>query len=371
MRAGPADRALELLNTFLDRRPRPDIWVLAGDQVYVDATAGLFDPTIALGTESAGGARGRVETFDHALRLTYTRRDENPWWSPLTGYVPMRQLIDDHEIVDNWEPSFDAGQNTRLSALRDTAVARFPPVTSGTRSPSQLWFADTIARHQFFFGDTRTERTARCPKTLFDADQARIMSKQQMRALTDMLLAAQYAWPDGARRHKFVATPSILLPRRLTTQECAASALRSDAWDGYPASLHALLAFIANHGVENCVFLSGDEHLCCVATVTVQRTAPGLPPVILHSIHAGAMYGPWPFANSIPEDFARDEEFEFEYMDVGSGTSRYRCSVRSWFPPRAMDGFATASVDYCKGGANLRVSFHGVDGKTQDWPPLP
>ena len=368
MRAGPADRTLELLNAFLDRRPRPDVWVLAGDQVYVDATAGLFDPTIALGTEAAGSARARVEIFDHALRLTYTRRDRNPWWEPLMGYVSMRQLIDDHEMVDNWEPSFDAAQNARLSALRDTAVARFPPVTSGTRKANQLWFAESIAQHPFFFGDTRTERTARCPKTLFDADKTRIMSEDQMGTLARMLRAAQAGSPDGARRYKFVATPSILLPRRLTTREHPASALRSDAWDGYPVSLHKLLAFIADHGVENCVFLSGDEHLCCVAAVTVQRIAPELPPVTLHSIHAGAMYGPWPFANSIPEDFACDEAFEFEHKDARSGTGRYRCNVHCWFPPRAMDGFVTANVDYCNGGASLQVSFHGVDGKTQDWP---
>ena len=87
-------------------------------------------------------------------------------------------------------------------------------------------------------------------------------------------------------------------------------ALRSDAWDGYPASLHRLLAGVYERGTNDVVFLSGNEHLSNVARIQISKLDdPGV--VLAHSVHSSALYAPYPFANAIEEDFAGTEEFEF------------------------------------------------------------
>ena len=84
------------------------------------------------------------------------------------------------------------------------------------------------------------------------------------------------------------------LPRHLfaTDPTTAASALRSDGWEGYPHSLNELLAFIAEQRIRNVVSLSGDAHLSCVATATSQGEDG--PPLVVYSIHSSALYAPFP-----------------------------------------------------------------------------
>jgi cholesterol oxidase len=131
----------------------------------------------------------------------------------------------------------------------------------------------------------------------FDAS-GRIMSEAQFRALLEWL-----------SKHKtsgnlmFVVTPAILLPRRVSTANGDPSALRSDAWDGFPESLHRLLSHIVNERIENVVFLSGDEHHSCVAKIAL-TSLPAQPnagteckPIVVRSIHSSGLYTPFILAN--------------------------------------------------------------------------
>ena len=65
------------------------------------------------------------------------------------------------------------------------------------------------------------------------------------------------------------------------------------------------MKIVAEKQCRNLVFLSGDEHLSCDATVSIQ--AEGKDPVELHSIHRSGLYAPLPFANSRPEDLVLNE----------------------------------------------------------------
>lgn len=361
---GPADRSLQRLR---DVRKATGPWspvILAGDQIYVDATAGLFDPSL----RDAPHQRA----YDQ-LNKQYWRNEAWPGINPVT-------LMDDHEVADNWEPSLN---RARAAALREVMWrGRYHfldyqrggirgPIT-GSRTPRSLWYVDqsTLEGRLLFVGDTRSERTARDPADML---AARIMGEPQR----DKLFAALAQWRDKSPdQFKFIATSSILLPRRLSTAEFPdqpAAALRSDAWCGYPRSLCELLAEIANKPIERCVFLSGDEHLGCVAEAKVQKIDDagdpvGLP-VTLWSVHAGALYAPFPFANSVAADFPEHDVFEFTAQHPRP--QRYRCTVQTWFPGTG-DGFVEVSVE-ANGTSDTTLGVIYRDGldaaRDACWPP--
>jgi hypothetical protein len=344
-RPGPADETYHRLARLLDDPapddPRPSLLLLLGDQVYVDDTAGLFDPSLR----------------DGRFRAPYERWLGSPCVQEVLYRLPLECVIDDHEIIDNWEPD-DAGaerdKNGNLKPWaqnrKDGTIAfrRFQLGRNGNGGSPQLWRSFDEAGVPFFLMNTRTEREHRDALTV---GQAKLIRDRQFGALQAWLL-------EHKGRPKFIASPSILLPRQRTTQEHPTSALRSDAWDGYPATLHALLAFIWDQRIEHCVFISGDEHLSCIAEATLRGPGESRPALQIYSIHSSGFYAPYPFANSRPEDLAGDETFEFS-AHVG-GTPAYRCEVQTWFP-RSGDGFATIALSGAAPAWRLKATFHGRD----------
>lgn len=323
--------------------------LLTGDQVYADATAGLFDPTGLLNPVVSAYRRANKV----AWRMVALDRPRS---------ADVMTLMDDHEVVDNWEPSSNPERNAVLLDQMARGRAAFLSEQRGSASATtQLWRTATLGSHPVFLGDTRSEREARAPERI---EQAQIMSASQFGALKTFLSSAKPASPQV---HRFVATPAIVLPRRLSVAEAPTRpevALRSDAWDGYPASLRALLAFIADAQVQRCVFLSGDEHLPCVAKATVQRLGAGAQAVSFWSIHAGALYAPYPFANSVAEDFVECETFGFQHQG-----GHYACTVTAWFPPQPCAGFfeITANPAASLGTSGLRAQWCSGVHATPDW----
>jgi hypothetical protein len=355
--AGPLDPPLAYasyrqLGTLLDGgagQPRPQFVVLAGDQVYVDASAGLIDPTIA----------------DDRYELPYEKLLRVPAVRSVFRRVPVYAMLDDHEIEENWElgvhESSASTTNSRdesspLSQRHYGRSAYFkfqraagpPPTAAIGDSHDPVWYERELDGFRFFFADTRTERQARLAHEI---DAARIMSNAQFEALLTWLTLHK---DDG--RPMFVVSPAILLPRRLATTHGNASAFSSDAWDGFPCSFRRLLAHIAYHRIENVIFLSGDEHHSCDATIQLApltnespgSTAAG---VTIRSIHSSALYAPFTFANSRPEDLAGHEAFDFDDpAPPAGGVVRYRCQVRTDFAP-AGDGFAVITCKRDDAGA--------------------
>ena len=328
---GPADASLMRLAARLDTPDdalRPRFLLLAGDQIYADATAGMFDPTVRddiyrNSYQGFFGSRGALSVFNR---------------------LPVFMMLDDHEIADNWEPEPEP-ENDNQALVCDGRAAYVkhqrdagPPLTDAN-DPSVLWACIEPEGLPVFMADTRTRREARSAPSF---QTANIVDEPQFKRLTDWLLARKYA-----ARPSFVVSPSMLLPRPLGLAARPASALHCDAWAGYPRSLHRLLAFLCDHEIGNAVFLSGDEHLSCVAQVSVARKEGG-PKIALRSIHSSALYAPYPFANAVPEDFARLEEFEFNHpMDA---TLNYVCTVNTEYP-QIGDGFALVSVETPASGA--------------------
>jgi choline dehydrogenase-like flavoprotein len=303
---------------------RPDFLMLLGDQIYADATAGLFDP---LHADDRYGAPYASLLHHPDVRAVFRR-------------IPVYAMLDDHEVDDNWERRRgDRQGRRRLREGRAAYLRHFrqagPPLEApflDSRFP--LWFSFRRNQVPFFVLDTRTEREER---QAANVDSARLISEGQFTKLKQ--------WLESERhnpRPKFIASPSILLPRlRRAQHDAPASALHSDAWDGYPASMHALLAWIADNDFRDLVFLSGDEHLSCDATATI--TGPEGRSVRIRSIHSSALYAPYPFANAKADDLAAEEDFAFSVGDATGGRRAYACSVRTAFAP-AGDGFALLRV---------------------------
>jgi len=178
------------------------------------------------------------------------------------------------------------------------------------------------------------------------------MRPDQFQKLCKWLAAARFAASP-----KFVMTASALLPRRLTVGQQPASALASDAWEGYPLSLHSLLRFLCDNQIKGLVFLSGDEHVSSVteARVTCLKTGAVC---TLHSIHSSGLFSPYPFANGSPDDFIANDGFEFKLPCGAGGIREYRCEVETKFFPG--DGFALATAQSNSLGWFLDVEFYGA-----------
>lgn len=334
---GPADASMCRLAARLDQPDPPTLLVLAGDQIYADDTAGLFD----------------LPHDEQRYRRAYEQRAASRGPQALAGRLPQHMLMDDHEIEADWEFE-DAAGRARLQAAR-SAYWQWQRLGDPHHEPRALW---TPLRHHgfdFFMGDCRSERE---PRQADDLAQRHIMQAPQREALRAWLLAAR------GRPH-FVATSSMLLPRRLATACQPPAALHSDAWDGYPASLHGLLAHLCDHALDHTVFLSGDEHVGCVARVHIERLGDGgrvLAQASCHSVHTPALYAPYPFANSLAEHFADDEVFEFS-LPGDAGLRRYRCTVHTW-RPAVGDGFVVLRVARCvQGGWQVQVGFDHASGQ--------
>jgi len=329
---------------------RPQFLLLVGDQIYVDGTAGLFDPT---------------SQFDRFVRPYEILYRMNPVRDVLRR-LPAYMMMDDHEIRDNWEPRVDdtrpdremlEGRRSYMKFQRRAGPPKVDPVGD---SNDPIWFDIRRGSFGVFMADTRTERTVRTARRVAPA---RIMTETQMTTLLAWLSA------QPADAPKVVATPSILLPRHARALQRAkgVSVLRSDGWDGYPHSLRQVLTHIAREKIRNVVFVSGDEHLACTARVVLD--AGDGDPVVFHSVHSSPLFAPFPFANSVREDLVAHEEFEFlpkRDRDDGAGDDpdgnhdggkveehgggrRFRCRVDTEFAAPG-DGFAVIRF-YLEGGA--------------------
>jgi choline dehydrogenase-like flavoprotein/pimeloyl-ACP methyl ester carboxylesterase len=364
---GPLDPTLagdsyRRLHDLLGKPNAPEFLVLSGDQVYVDATNGLMDPSAA----------------DDRYELPYEKFLRAPSVRRVLKRLPVYTMLDDHEIENNWEPGVRSSDEY-VAKMQDgkRAYLKFQRPLNAPDSPV-VWYEKSLRGFPFFFADTRTERQAR---TALDIDNARIMDHEacvmdhmdpkkvhtaQFRALTSWLEAHK-----NDPTPVFVVSPAILLPRHLVTKCSKASALCSDAWDGFPYSFRRLLAHIAREQIHNVVFLSGDEHHSCIASAKLTardpKTLAPMGSVMIHLIHSSALYAPYVFANGTPADLAGDEAFEFDDPDTKREACTISCEVRTDFAPCVGSGFAVIECERAEADRwQLRCKFH-IDG----CPPMP
>ncbi|MBS0593698.1 MAG: hypothetical protein JSR84_09540, partial [Proteobacteria bacterium] len=79
-----------------------------GDSIYIDATAGLFDPQL-VADGSAANESGRGDALRDALRRAYRH----------TRGSLYRSVTQRLQLIDNWEPSLDAARQQALQQRLD------------------------------------------------------------------------------------------------------------------------------------------------------------------------------------------------------------------------------------------------------------
>jgi choline dehydrogenase-like flavoprotein len=315
--------------------PKPQLLFLAGDAIYADATYGIFDPT--------------------APRDRYDQRYVEAWTAPnareVLRRVPVYPMLDDHEVEENFEghgPECQAG----LDAF-EAFQLRLTPAFNNARQPEPnppgyYWYFARAGGFEFFVADSRTGRRRDRGRASASAE---IMTGEQMRAMQDWL---HNAHPDMP---KFVVSPSVVAPWSRETRGHPAYALRSDAWDGFPASLRELLGFIARERIRNVVFLSGDYH--CSVFCELQLAAQGQRAVNAYSIVSSGLYTPYPFANARFQDL--ESSFAGPYKRwlgdespaaLGELTIDYRATEI-----RGGDGCALVSVQGPAGSRQMTVEY--------------
>lgn len=321
----------------------PTRLLLLGDQVYTDATYGLLDPV-------------RLDDRYRAPYEALTARDGPLGQLPQDVLRVMRRTPDDHEIQDDWEPgrtgALDGKYRRGVAAYwryqrgeKESFLDDAPAAADGPPALKQIWFTEeerlpSGPGWRLFMADSRTVRQFRDEKTV---RSALILGEDQTLDLMRWLL--------GSARDdlKIVTSAAMLLPR---TREHVDEPLHLDNWQGYPASLYSLLVLLCENEMRNVVFLSGDAHLACSATVTVTHPATGKS-CTFHSHHAPPLYAPYPFANASRHDFLRHDAFDFEWEHEGS-VRYYRCTVDTQFPDGTRQGFGLLHAAPGAAGWDLR-----------------
>ena len=318
-----ADAAFGRLRALIAERSRcsPQLLFLAGDSIYADATYGIFDPEAS------------KERFDQRYLEAWTA----PNAREVLRSLPTYPMLDDHEVRENFEgrgqkPSDSEGLDA-FESFQLRLTPAFPNARRTNLNGGSYWYVIEAGGYGFFVADTRTERTRSSGQGSADA---LIMGEDQMAALQEWLRRLH---GRDAEMPKFVISPSVVAPWSRQTQGNRGYALRSDAWDGFPRSLHELLAFIAAEGIRNVVFLSGDYH--CSVFCRMALAHDGREPVEAYSIVSSGMYAPYPFANT----------------RFGDLEPRFSGPHGQWLGEKDNSGLM---IDYCAERIETRGSFASI-----------
>ena len=288
----PAGASYQRLLGDAMRADGPQFLLQIGDQVYLDASGGVFDPA-AIATLDANpsnrAARDVRHAYDLNLQLWPLRRS--------MARLPVYPMLDDHEVRDNWK-----GRNvepTRAGVEVAIALDHFeryqwalapdrplPPESPGYGYRMQA------AGLPFFVLDTRSQRQGAQPG---QPTSGRIMPDAAMAALCRALRAADPALP------KFIAMPSPLLPPERILRAPVPSRIHADDWSGFPASAAELLCFIRDNQIRGVVLLAGDSHLSSVSRFVFDNGNGNDHHQVIAVVSSG-FYAPWPFANQRPDE---------------------------------------------------------------------
>ena len=275
-----ADEAFVRMRRSFESEP-PAALFLVGDQIYADATAGVFDPK------------------DHRQRF-YDAYQEA--WSAagaraVLSRVPTYMMMDDHEAGNDWHPQ-DALE-AEEAAMREQGIEAFRRYqwlpSPGNRAAPRRRADGSPAYHYAF--DLRGTPVFVCDTRCGRVERREILDRAQFDEFA-LWLAAQprEAW-------KVVVSPSVLVPF-LRSTEAPACLARSDGWDGFRDSLRGLFS-ILGPDTNNVVFLCGDAHLSLASEIWFERAGQRVGGTC-YCIVASPLYAPYPFANAAACDFLDD-----------------------------------------------------------------
>ncbi|MFT4103383.1 MAG: alkaline phosphatase D family protein, partial [Burkholderiaceae bacterium] len=338
----------------------PGLLLLLGDQVYVDDTAGLFEPTPAGDRYS----RPYALTFELDAARDVMRR------------LPVYPMLDDHEFVDDWEHGRVADVDECRRALGKYQRWQHQLIENDTpiRDDYRYWLQP--AGLPMIVLDTRSGRSGRALTAgLYEGRRLPSIDEAQLiphRALDEILDKLKQGWSDETP--KLIASSSALFPlRHEALSGDPGDRLSLDDWGGYPATWTAVLRGIHARKIRNVIFLAGDLHVSLVSSMRLQAPDAAGPDdaVVVHAIVSSGLHSPWPFANTRPEELMTDGAFRLPDplagVEAGAGTALEARIVTHGLSTG--NGFAIARLDPETGGAwRLTVTFDMVpDTQSAVW----
>ncbi len=184
------------------------------------------------------------------FRAKYHRTLKDPGYRELLSTVGWYPLWDDHEFMNNLDP--EVLSPAALQVARQ-AFYESMPVEAGVQD--RLWRSYRWGRTAEFFAlDCRTERR---PSTRL-TEEATYLSPEQLAWLTRRL--------EASTAHFKVLLNSV----PIATFPPQVWGFIDDRWQGYAAQRAQLLSFIADKGIPNVWFLTGDFHMGMVHRVDRQ-----------------------------------------------------------------------------------------------------
>jgi cholesterol oxidase len=203
------------------------------------------------------------------------------------------------------------------------------------RKPEDLWYAlgvEDLACPAFVM-DTRSERERQGVGR--GGQSACMIDPRQLDALKAWL-----ARVGSSTRPKFIFMGSVIAP--LTHDAHAAGMWMSE--DGpvaYRAQLDEIVGYIVTQQIQGVVFVAGDLHLSCVASLSLRDKAGIESPVAAWQIVSSGLYAPLSFANTAMEDIGWGrkasiplDRFAVDYKPESFGEQRPRFVRVSVTPPK-------------------------------------
>lgn len=288
----PAQRSCARLVQQVDSASageRPQLLLLVGDQVYVDETAGLFDP--------AG-----KDSVEHAYFQGFGLAS----WRAATRRLPTYPMLDDHEVGDNWEPGSLNGGLER-AALRAYRANQHKWVEDRAKDPAldELNYDIKVAGRLFKVLDTRSQRQRR---VLRPTTGAHLLGDALIQDGLDLAKIVKDLPSDSPA---FIVSSVALLPLpRAAVFGRGPERIGLDDWSGYPKSQFDLLELLRDSPVRQVILLAGDRHMSSVSSLWMTGRHG---PVEVISIVSSGLYSPWPFANSRPEEFWLDGPVDMRF----------------------------------------------------------
>ena len=331
--------------------PKPSAFLMVGDQIYADATAGMFDVA--------------------APRERYVRAYDQAFGSPnlraLMQRIPTYMAADDHEIANDWEKwtprdprSSAKDKDDRLHEWADQAFRCHQWYSSPRNSTGgsndkdrPLWYSFKSSEFGFFVMDTRFER-----ERARDVFPGQFMKPEQFTELKSWL-SKQQRQPDPARP-KFVACGSVVAPFQRANAAHRAYRRRDDSWYRYEDALNELIRHIGENKIENVVFLCGDFHVSLATEMRYERNGVPIEGLRSWCIVSSPFYAPLPFVNGRCADYVQDSRADGKTQrDPHSGIAM-DYEVREHFEG---DNFTRVHAFERDGRWWLRVQFYDRAGR--------
>lgn len=341
----PAQRSCERLVQHLDNaadNERPQLLLLVGDQVYVDTTAGLFQPSV----------KAVEDAYFLGLGLDA--------WRAATRRLPTYPMLDDQEVGDDWEPGT---LDPELEKAALCAYRRYQHKWAQDPASIKPSYDITAAGRLFKVLDTRSQRHRR---VLRSTAGSHLLGDALIHDALDANALALLVKDLPADSPGFIVSPVALLPLpRSALFGQGAERLGLDDWSGYPRSQFDLLELLRDGPARQVILLAGGRHISSVSSLWMTG-ARGTVEVI--SIVSSGLYAPWPSSNARLDEFWLDgpvsmrlgaRHIEGQAITAAAGTSNGYALVRV---EPSMSGWTLhVTLDLAEGRIVCRRALGGVD----------